>query len=67
MKLHSRKKSRRDRVMCLNSFKTQERKEISRKEAGESRDFPTLRKRIIDKDFQMEEKECEKLNCKEED
>ena len=37
MELDSRKKSKRDRMMCLNSFETQEMREIGRKEAGESR------------------------------
>ena len=59
MELDSRKKSRLDRMMRSNSFDTQEVKEIGRKEAGESRGFPTLCMGIIEDVFQMEEKECE--------
>ena len=33
-------------------------KEIGRKEAGESRDFPILDIRIVDDNFQMEGKKC---------
>ena len=40
MELDSRKKSRRGKIMRSKSFETQEVREISRKEAGESRDFP---------------------------
>ena len=42
MKLDSRKKSRRDRMMRSNSFDTHEMREISRKEAGESKSFSHL-------------------------
>ena len=42
MELDSRKKSRRDRMICSKSFDTQEVREISRKEAGESRGFSHL-------------------------
>ena len=42
MKLDSRKKRRRDRMMRSNSFNTQEVREIGRKEAGESRGFPII-------------------------
>ena len=59
MELDSRKKSRRDRMMRSNSFKTHEVREIGRKEAGESRGVPTLWMGIIEDVFQMEEKECE--------
>ena len=59
MELNSRKKSRRDRVMRSNSFDTQEEREISRKETGESRRFPILWMKIIEDISQMEEKECE--------
>ena len=41
MELGSRKKSRRDRSMCSKSFDTQEVREIGRKEAGDSRGFPS--------------------------
>ena len=41
MELGSRKKSGRDRMMRSNSFDTQEMREIGRKEAGESRGFPS--------------------------
>ena len=58
MELDSRKKSRRDRTMCSNSFDTQEVREIGRKEAGESRGFPILWMGIIEDVFQMEEEEC---------
>ena len=40
MELDSRKKSRRDRMMCSNSFDMQKVREIGQKEAGESRGFP---------------------------
>ena len=40
------------------TFKTQKVREISRKEAGESRGFPILWMVIIEDVFQMEEKEC---------
>ena len=43
MELDSSKKSRRERMMHLNSFETHEAREINRKEAGESRGFPILR------------------------
>ena len=59
MELDSRKKSRRDRMMCSNSFDTQEVREIGRKEAGESRCFPILWMGIMEDVFQMEGKECE--------
>ena len=59
MKLDSRKKSRRDRMMRSNSFDTQEVRQIGRKEAGESKGFPILCMGIIEDVFQMEEKECE--------
>ena len=57
MKLDSRKKSRRDRMMRSNNFDTQEVREIGRKEARGSRGFPILCMGIIDV-FQMEGKEC---------
>ena len=57
MELDSRKKSRRDRMLRSNSFDMQEVREISRKEAGQSRDFLILWMGIIDV-FQMEGKEC---------
>ena len=59
MKLDFRKKRRRDRMMRLKSLDTQEVREIGRKEAGESRDFPVMRMGIIEDVFQMEGKECE--------
>ena len=59
MELDSRKKSRRDRMMRLNSFDTQEVREIGRKEAGESRGFPILWMKVMEELFQMEGKECE--------
>ena len=59
MELDSRKNSRRDRMMCSNSFDTQEMREICRKEAGESRGFPILWIGIMEDVFQMERKECE--------
>ena len=58
MELDSRKKSRRDRMMRSKSFEMQEVREISRKEAGESRGFPILCMGIIEDVFQMEGKEC---------
>ena len=59
MKLDSRKKRRRDRMMRSNSFDTQEVREIGLKEAGESRGFPILWMGIMEDVFQMEGKECE--------
>ena len=59
MELDSRKKSKRDRMMCLKSFDMQEVREIGRKEAGESRSFPILCMGIIEDVFQMKGKECE--------
>ena len=58
MELDSRKKSRRDRMMRSKSFDTQVVREIGRKEAGESRGFPTLCMGTIENVFQMEGKEC---------
>ena len=58
MKLDSRKKSRRDRVMRSKNFGTQEVREIGSKEAGESRGFPILLMGIMEDVFQMEKKEC---------
>ena len=59
MELHSKKKSRRDKMMRSKSFDTQEVREIDRKEAGESRGFPILWMGIIEDVFQMEGKKCE--------
>ena len=59
MELDSRKKNRRDRMMRLKSFETQEVREIGRKEVGESRGFPILCMGIIEDVLQMEGKECE--------
>ena len=59
MELNFRKKSRRDRMMRSKSFETQEVREIGRKEAEESRDFPILYMGIIEDVFRMEAKECE--------
>ena len=56
MKLDSRKKSRRDRIMRSKSFETQELREIDWKEAGESSGAPILWIGIIKDVFQMEEK-----------
>ena len=58
MELDSRKKSRRNRMMRLNSFDTQEMRELGRKEAGESRGFPILWMGIIEDVFHMGEKKC---------
>ena len=58
MELDSRKKSRRDRMMRLKSFDTQEMREIGGKEAGELRGFLILWMGIIEDAFQMEEKKC---------
>ena len=61
MKLDSRKKSRRDRMMRSKSFDMQEVIEIGRKEGGESRSFPILLMGIIliEDALQMEGRECE--------
>ena len=59
MELDSRKKSRGDRMMRLNSFETQEVREVGWKEAGESRVIPILCMGIMEDVFQMEGKECE--------
>ena len=61
MELNSRRKSRRDSIMRLNNFDTQEVKKIGRKEAGESRGFPILFMGIIEDIFQVEGKECKAL------
>ena len=58
MELDFRKKSRRDRMMRLKSYDTQEVREIGRKEAGKLRGFPILCMRIIEDVFQMKGKEC---------
>ena len=58
MELDFRQKSRRDCLMRSKSYKTQEMREIGRKEAGESRGFPILWMGIIEDVFQMEGKEC---------
>ena len=58
MELDSRKKSRRDRMMCSKSFEMQDVREIGWKEAGESRGFSILWMGIIEDVFQMEVKEC---------
>ena len=44
--------------MRSKSFDTQEVREIGRKEAGESRDFPILWLGILEDVFQVEGKEC---------
>ena len=62
MELDSRNKRRRDRMMRLNSFDTQEVREIGRKEAGESRGFPILCMEIMEDVFQMEGKEYKDQN-----
>ena len=59
MELDSRKMSRWDKMMCSNSFDTQEMREIGQKKAGESRSFSILCMEIIEDVFQMEGKECE--------
>ena len=59
MEFGSRKKNRRDRMIRLKSFDTQEVREIGRKEARESRGFPILCMGIMEDVFQMEGKECE--------
>ena len=58
MELDSRKKSRRDRMMRLKSFETQEVREIGLKEAGECGGFPIRWMGIMEDAFQMEGKEC---------
>ena len=58
MELDSKKKSRRDRMMRLESFETQEVREIDRKEAEASRGFLILCMGIIEDVFQVEGKEC---------
>ena len=59
MELDSRNKRRHNRMMHSNSFDTQEVREISWKEAEESRGFPILCMGIMEDVFQMEGKECE--------
>ena len=56
IKLDSREKSRRDRMMFSKSFEMQEVREIGWKEAGESRGFPILWMGIIEDIFQIEGK-----------
>ena len=58
MELDSRKKNRRNGMMRLNSLETQEVRETSWKEAGESRGFPILWIGILKDVFQIEEKYC---------
>ena len=58
MELDSRKKSRRDSMIRSKSFDRQEVREISRKEAGESRGFPIMWMEIIEDAFPIEGKEC---------
>ena len=58
MKLDCKKQSRRNRMMRSESFETEEVREISRKEARESRGFSTLWMKITEDVFQMERKEC---------
>ena len=58
MELDSRKKSRRDSMMRSKSFETQEKREIGRKEAEESRSFAILIMGIMEELFEMEGKEC---------
>ena len=58
MKLDSIKRSRRDSVMPSKSFETQVVRAISRKKAGESRDFPILWIKIVEV-FQMKGYECQ--------
>ena len=57
MELDSKKKSRRNSMMRSKNFDMQGVKQISRKEAGESRGFPILCMEIIEDVFQMEGKE----------
>ena len=61
MELDSRKESRPDRMMRLKNFDTQEVRQIGRKEAGKSKDFPIFSMEIIEDILQMEEKECKVL------
>ena len=56
--IDSRKKSRQDSVMRLNSYNTEEVRETDRKKAGESISFPVLWMGIMEDVFQMEGKEC---------
>ena len=58
MELDSRKKSRSNRMMHSKRFETQEVREIGRKKAGESRDFPILYMGMMENVFQMEGMEC---------
>ena len=51
MELHSREKSRQDRIMRSKSFETHEVREIDRKEAGGLRGFPILCMGIIEDVF----------------
>ena len=57
MDLDSRKKSRRDSMMCSKSYETQEVREISSQKAGESRGFLIVWMGIMEDVFQMEGKE----------
>ena len=59
MELDSRKRRRRDSMMRSNSFHTQEVRELGRKKAEKSRDFPILCMGIMEDVFQMEGKKCE--------
>ena len=57
MKLDSRKKSRRERMMRSKSFGSQLVRDIGQKERGESRGFPIQRMKITEDIFQMKRKE----------
>ena len=59
MELDSRRKSKRDKMMRSNSFKTQEVGVIGRTEAGKSKGFSILWMKIIEDVSQMEGKEMQ--------
>ena len=58
MELDYRKKSRRDKMMSSNSFRTQKVRGIGRRKVGELGGFPILWMGIIEDVFRMEGKEC---------
>ena len=62
MKLDSKKKSRRDRMMRSKIFDTQNVRDIGRKKARESRGFIILWMEIMEDVFYVEGKNAESRN-----
>ena len=64
MPLDSRRKSRRGRMMQLNSFDAQKLKEIGQKQAGKPRGFSIFWMRMIDRGRLPEKQEGKERNVK---